>query len=79
MASHDVASIIYQAQPSGPTMHSREVTTASRIGSIGGLVTCANICLKYSYVSLGISDITARGASLPMEPSSRVVENEQSK
>ena len=34
--------------PSGPTMHSSDVTTSSRMGSIGGLVTCANICLKYS-------------------------------
>ena len=50
-------------------MHSKLVTTASRIGSIGGFVTCANICLKYSYVSFGISDMTANGASLPIDPS----------
>ena len=62
-------SLVVTRSPSGPTMHSRDVTTASRMGSMGGFVTCANICLKYSKLSLGISDITASGASLPIEPS----------
>ena len=62
-------SLVVTRSPSGPTMHSNDVTTASRMGSMGGFVTCANICLKYSKVSLGISDITASGASLPIEPS----------
>ena len=32
--------------PSGPTGHSSDMTTSSRIGSMGGLVTCAKSCLK---------------------------------
>ena len=31
---------------SAPTPRPRLITTASRIGSIGGFVTCANSCLK---------------------------------
>ena len=34
--------------PSGPIMHSSDMTTASRTESRGGLVTCAKSCLKYS-------------------------------
>ncbi len=30
----------------GPMKDTSEVTSSSRIGSIGGLVTCANSCLK---------------------------------
>ena len=32
--------------PSGPMVDSIEVTSCSRIASSGGLVTCANTCLK---------------------------------
>ncbi|MNW61106.1 hypothetical protein D3C74_391410 [compost metagenome] len=31
---------------SGPIVVAVEVTSSSRMASIGGLVTCANICLK---------------------------------
>jgi hypothetical protein len=30
----------------GPTKDTSDMTSSSRIGSIGGLVTCANSCLK---------------------------------
>ena len=30
----------------GPMKDTSDITIASRIGSIGGLVTCANSCLK---------------------------------
>jgi|AntAceMinimDraft_12_1070368.scaffolds.fasta_scaffold57443_1 hypothetical protein len=36
-------SLVVTKSPSGPTMHSRDVTIASLIGSMGGFVTCANI------------------------------------
>ena len=32
--------------PSGPIVDSIDVTSSSRIASSGGLVTCANTCLK---------------------------------
>ncbi len=44
------------------------MTTASRIESIGGFVTCANSCLKYEYRSGLRCESTASGVSLPMEP-----------
>lgn len=50
-------------------MHRVDVTTFSRSGSRGGLVTWANSCLKYSGTSLGRRERGASGASLPMEPS----------
>ena len=31
---------------SAPTQETRLITRSSRIGSIGGFVTCANCCLK---------------------------------
>jgi hypothetical protein len=34
------SSVVSVRSPSGPIMHSVEVTIASRIGSMGGLVTC---------------------------------------
>src|SRR6059036_4375174 len=43
------------------------MTSSSRIGSIGGLVTCAKSCLKYLNRSWGCSDSTASGVSVPME------------
>mmetsp|Transcript_5879 Transcript_5879/g.18050 ORF Transcript_5879/g.18050 Transcript_5879/m.18050 type:complete len:305 (+) Transcript_5879:4025-4939(+) len=54
---------------SGPMNVRSDVTTASRNGSIAGLVTCANSCLKYSNGCLGRWLSTASAASLPMEPS----------
>src|SRR6185503_21383293 len=34
----------------------KDITTRSRIGSMAGLVTCANRCLKYEYNSRGFED-----------------------
>jgi hypothetical protein len=31
----------------GPMKDTSDITSSSRIGSIGGLVTCAKFCLKY--------------------------------
>ena len=44
-----------------------DITSSSRIGSIGGLVTWANSCLKYLKSSCGLSDNTANGVSVPIE------------
>ena len=44
------------------------VTIFSLIGSSGGLDTCANNCLKYENRFWGLSDSTANGASLPIDP-----------
>ena len=51
---------------SAPTPACNDITTFSRIGSIGGLVTCANSCLKYANSGGWRSDRTASAASLPM-------------
>ena len=52
----------------GPTKDTSDITIASRIGSIGGLVTCANSCLKYVNSGGRWSDSTASALSLPIEP-----------
>ena len=49
-------------------IETRLITSSSRIGSIGGLVTCAKFCLKYVNKGFGLSDIAEIGVSLPMEP-----------
>ena len=51
----------------GPMFVTRDITSCSRIGSIGGFVTWANSCLKYLDRSCGRSDNTASGVSVPME------------
>ena len=40
----------------GPMIETRLITSSSRIGSIGGLVTCAKFCLKYVNSDFGLSD-----------------------
>jgi hypothetical protein len=47
---------------------SSDITSASRIGSIGGLVTCANSWWKYANRLGAWSDSTASGVSVPIEP-----------
>ena len=47
----------------------KDMTIASLIGSIGGLVTWAKCCLKYSNMSGLRCDRQASGISLPIEPS----------
>ena len=54
--------------PSPPRQVASVITSFSRIGSMGGLVTWANCCLKYRKRSCGRSLRTASGASLPMLP-----------
>src|SRR5215212_6292825 len=54
---------------SGPRLILSDMTSSSRSGSIGGLVTCAKCCLKYENRSCGLSESTARGVSVPIEPS----------
>ena len=49
--------------------HTRDMTIFSRNGSMGGLVTWANNCLKYSNRRGLYWDRQASGASLPIEPS----------
>jgi hypothetical protein len=44
------------------------MTSASRIGSIGGLVTWANSWWKYAERLGARSESTASGVSLPIEP-----------
>ena len=53
---------------SEPTPVDTLITIASRIGSIGGLVTCANSCLKYENSAGWLSLSTASARSLPIEP-----------
>ena len=53
----------------GPMLVTSDMTSCSRIGSIGGFVTCANSCLKYLNRSCGRSDSTASGVSVPIDPS----------
>ena len=53
---------------SEPTPVDTLITIASRIGSIGGLVTCANSCLKYEKSGGWLSLSTASARSLPIEP-----------
>src|SRR5216683_2345465 len=53
---------------SRPMIETRLMTISSRIGSIGGFVTCAKFCLKYVNSSFGRSDSAEIGVSLPMEP-----------
>ena len=53
---------------SEPTLAATLITTASRIESIGGFVTCAKSCLKYAYRSGCRWERTASGRSFPMEP-----------
>lgn len=45
-----------------------DMTSSSLIGSIGGLVTWANICLKKLKSDCGRSENIARGASNPVDP-----------
>src|SRR4029077_2289700 len=52
----------------GPMIETRLITSSSRIGSIGGFVTCAKFCLKYVNNDFGLSDKAEIGVSLPMEP-----------
>ena len=52
--------------PCAPTY--TEVTIFSRRASMGGLVTWANICLKYSNSGGWVWLKTASGVSLPMAP-----------
>ncbi len=47
--------------PSPPRQLVRVITSFSRIGSMGGLVTCANCCLKYRKSGCGRSLSTASG------------------
>ena len=54
---------------SGPRDILSDITSSSRSGSMGGLVTCAKCCLKYENRSCGFSERTARGVSVPIEPS----------
>ena len=51
----------------GPMFVTSDITSCSRIGSIGGFVTCAKSCLKYLNRSWGRSDSTANGVSVPIE------------
>ena len=44
------------------------MTIDSRIGSIGGFVTCAKSCLKYVNSGGRWSERTASAVSLPIEP-----------
>ncbi len=48
--------------------HTSDMTMYSLMGSMGGLVTWANSCLKYSNTRGFRSDRQARGMSLPMDP-----------
>ena len=45
-----------------------DITICSRIGSIGGLVTCANSWREVVEQRLVLEDSTASGESLPIEP-----------
>ena len=54
--------------PPAPSDETRDITMRSRIGSIGGFVTCANSCLKYEKRGTAWSLSTASGVSLPIEP-----------
>ena len=45
-----------------------DITSLSRSGSMGGLVTCANNWQKYVYSSRGWSESTASAVSSPIEP-----------
>ncbi len=54
--------------PSAPTPVPSDMTIASRIGSIGGFVTCAKSCLKYVNSGGRLSLRTASALSLPIEP-----------
>ena len=64
-ACSSVSSNRFGLLPSGTAIC---VTSSSRIASSGGLDTCAKSCLKYAYSGCGLSDSTANGASLPMDP-----------
>ena len=55
--------------PSGPIELSSDITSASRIGSIGGFVTCANSWWKYADRFGARCESTASGVSVPIEPS----------
>jgi len=46
----------------------RLITDASRVESMGGLVTCAKHCLKYSNSNRGRLESGATGVSVPMDP-----------
>ena len=46
-----------------------DVTSASKLASSGGFVTCAKSCLKYAYSNCGLSDKHASGVSVPIDPS----------
>ena len=54
--------------PCAPTYTVVEVTIFSRRASMGGLVTWANICLKYSNSGGRVWLRTASGVSLPIAP-----------
>jgi len=53
---------------SEPRLVARLITISSRVESMGGLVTCANSCLKYENRGGACSENTARERSLPIEP-----------
>src|SRR5262249_15827032 len=52
----------------GPMIDTRLMTSSSRIGSIGGLVTCAKFCLKYVKRSFGLSESAEIRLSFPRAP-----------
>ena len=53
---------------SGPMVVSKDMTTASRSGSMGGLVTWANCWRNQSKSGRCCRESTAMGVSSPMEP-----------
>ena len=53
----------------------RDMTIFSRNGSIGGLVTWANNCLKYSNRRGLCRDRHANGVSLPIDPSASFLQH----
>ena len=52
----------------GPMNDTSDITSCSRIGSIGGFVTCAKSWRKYEYSGFERLESTATGVSSPMEP-----------
>src|SRR2546421_7695292 len=51
----------------GPMNDTSDITSCSRIGSIGGLVTCAESWREYAYSGFARVDRTASGVSSPLE------------
>ena len=61
-------SVMFSRLGLGPTKDTSDMTSSSRIESIGGLVTWANSCLKYAYRVLFLFDRTGRAESVPIDP-----------